>query len=403
MRFIGKAPVSVIRSDPATRAAWTALPLPLRECGEIAGLRLSGVLSDALRQAEEQLFSASAQALTRVEREGFLDAAEFARARRECLVADFLRHFETRYVRACRYQPTVLSGYLIDFDPSQLKIVEHDFLDDSLHPGRIAEAIQNASWHTLQDLTECFGKLLGAATLKSNDMPLSPKLIEAAVSDAARDQPWRHGAKHRLIGSLRSVLPERVGRLYRDLAEHMQSMAGLADAGEAAVSTASYGRTGDWPVELLPTLEAETNDDAVDAAAGNEVVEFAMAVARDEVARRQVETPSPVDPGAAVCLAAVLPTLPGPVAPAAPLEEIRPIAQVRSQTAVEQTGRVRAGVMPAELERGAWLEFRAADGSFRELKLAWISPRKNLYLLTNREGERGGGVAGGSRTHRLSS
>jgi hypothetical protein len=41
-----------------------------------------------------------------------------------------------------------------------------------------------------------------------------------------------------------------------------------------------------------------------------------------------------------------------------------------------------------ELEIGVWLEFQAADGSVNSLKLAWISPRKNLYLLTNRQGQR---------------
>jgi hypothetical protein len=48
----------------------------------------------------------------------------------------------------------------------------------------------------------------------------------------------------------------------------------------------------------------------------------------------------------------------------------------------------QATVALAELESGAWLEFREADGSLRELKLAWISPRKSLYLMTNRQGAR---------------
>jgi hypothetical protein len=364
------------------------LPIPLRECGEIAGLRLSGMLSDALRQAEEQLYSASTQALTRVEREAILDAAEFAHARREHLVADFLRHFEKRYVRACQYKPTILSGYRIDFDSSQLKIVEHDLLDDSLHPGMIAAAIQNASLGTLYDLTQYFGKLLGAETIKPNDIPLSPKLIEAALSDATRDQPWRHDAKYRLIGSLRRVLPERVGHLYRDLAEHISPMARRAGVEKAAVSTPSCDQTGEGPVLSFLALEVEMNNDPVNLAPGNEVVELALAAARDEVARRQVETPSPLDLSEAVCLPDVQPTFPDPVAPTAPLEEIQPIAQVISQTRGEQTWPAQAGVVLAELERGTWLEFREADVGFKELKLTWISPRKSLYLLTNRQGER---------------
>lgn len=231
MGFVSKPPVGVRRSDPATKAAWAALPMPLREFGEIAGLRLSVALSDALRQAAELLFSESTHALTPAEREAILDAAEFARARRESLVADFLKHFEKRYVRACQYKPTIMTGYRIDFDSSQLKVIKHDLLDDSLDPGKIAEAIQNLSWGALHDLTQCFGKLLGAATISPNDIPLSPRLIEAAVSDATRDQIWRHDAKFRLVRSLRKCLPERVGHLYRDLSKHLSAMAGQAEGG----------------------------------------------------------------------------------------------------------------------------------------------------------------------------
>ena len=34
------------------------------------------------------------------------------------------------------------------------------------------------------------------------------------------------------------------------------------------------------------------------------------------------------------------------------------------------------------LERGAWFEFRQPDASMRRVKLAWVSPRKSLYIFT---------------------
>ena len=40
------------------------------------------------------------------------------------------------------------------------------------------------------------------------------------------------------------------------------------------------------------------------------------------------------------------------------------------------------------LRTGACLTFRQPDGTFKELKLAWISPQRNLFLLTNHLGER---------------
>jgi hypothetical protein len=47
-------------------------------------------------------------------------------------------------------------------------------------------------------------------------------------------------------------------------------------------------------------------------------------------------------------------------------------------------------IIPAltDLKVGTWLEFQDHDGRTSQLKLAWISPHRNLYLLTNRQGER---------------
>lgn len=388
MGFVGKPPTGANRSDPATRAAWAALSMPLRECGEIAGQRLSIALSDALGQATDLLFSESTQALTRAEQEAMLDAAEFARTRRECLIGDFRKHFEMRYVRACQYKPKIMSGYRIDFDASQLKVVKHDLLDDSLDPGKIAEAIQNSCWGSLHDLTKCFGKLLAVTGLNPNEIPLSPRLIEAAVSDAALDQPWRHDAKFRLMRSLRRYLPARVGQLYLDLAEHLDPLTRQLSQENSNTSVAASDQVDDALLETPPVLDIEPHRAAIDVAPANEAVELALAVAHDLVARRQVETSSQLDRVEAVCLPDERPALPDPVAQAAPREEIQAMAPVMPTTRDRSVGTAQVAAVLAELEIGAWLEFREADGSLRELKLAWISPRKSLYLMTNRQGAR---------------
>lgn len=40
----------------------------------------------------------------------------------------------------------------------------------------------------------------------------------------------------------------------------------------------------------------------------------------------------------------------------------------------------------ASLQRGSWVEFLQDDGQSIKAKLAWISPMKNMYLFTNRQG-----------------
>ncbi len=376
---------------------WADLPSTLRECGEIAGQRISGVLSDALRQAEELLFSHSTQALTQGECEIMLNAAEFARVRKGKVVEDFLKHFESRYVRACHYKPTILTGFQLDFDSSHLEVVAHDLLDDSLEPGMLSEAIQNAAWLSLNDLTHCFGVLLAADGIKPNDMPLSPKLIEAAVSAAVRDQPWRHEAKSQVIRSLRRFFPDRVGLIYRDLVEHLHHVLDLALdlALEPDISRPIL------PQESSPELVLAPANAALCIEPENEVIEYAMAAARGEALRRKVEPASswafvetPIEAFVEVVVEVVdkaqpvKPTLPESVARTAPPEMPQAIAMNIPPIRKIRTSRTQAAAMMAALACGARMEFRELDGSVTPLKLTWISPHKSLYLMTNREKKR---------------
>lgn len=398
MAYLNKAPASDRCSNTAARAEWDALPMLLRECGEIAGQRLSVMLFDALHQAEDALFSASTQALTRGECELMLNAAEFVRVRRERLVEDFSRHFEQRYASACQYKPVVMTSFQIDFDASQLAYVKHDLLDDSLEPGKLAEAIQNAGWVSLQALTRLFGKLLAVETLKPNDMPLSPKLIEAAVADAALDQPWRHEAKSLVVRSLRRFIPDRVGLIYRDIYQHMAPMVGHVEVTPmpASMLLDTPARLDPLqllaePLEVLDEPEVEVQGESIVEApldTGNQAandqfdayqaIELALQVVRGEVARRQLapstlvpEIANPESAGPAV-VSIASPEMQEPI-PVVPLD--REEAQFADRVPATLDG----------LKLGAWLELRDAEGAMTALKVAWISPQKHLYLMTNRQ------------------
>lgn len=482
----------------AARGSWDALALPLRECGEIAVLRLSSALSDALIQASEQLFDEATQALTTHEREAFLDAANFARAHRHSLVYDFMKHFEHRYVRACQRKPNPLFGHVIDFDVKDMKIVEHHVLDDSLDPGKITEAIQNSSWKSLQTLASRFRELLDFQELLANDIPLGPKLIEAAVADAIRDQPWRHQDKHQLVSALRWGLAARVNLLYRDLVDHLsaqdlKSFSGPKDDAHRPPADIQVEKhTAPKPVasamtmheqllsEMPPPTKADVSTDASTAAqekaAREEVARCLAGAAMPSVIREfltthwqallarihaRYGTDSPawkeatrtmddlawsltVKSSQEDCLR-LMEGMPGLLKRlqmglealgssqedrdhffmglAAYHAEVvnlslsyAPIPQAEPEMDQAGPSPNQAEPMPAEvgpaehqaqtpsvptppsrqaldesldgLNVGTWLEFQEPGGAPRELKLAWVSPRRSLYLLTNRQGER---------------
>jgi Protein of unknown function (DUF1631) len=464
----------------------------LRECGEIAALRLSGALADALKRAADRLFLEATKADGFREREFLLDAAELARVRRRGLVADFGRDFERRYERACRRRPGFLSAMEIDFDPSQLKIVEHDLLEDTLDAGMIAETIQNACWETLYDLGKWYGILLDLRDLNPNDMPLAPKLIAAAVSGVLREQPWRHEAKALLARTLCRYLPDRVSLLYRDLLGHL--VAGDLERSESenwpgdARSPGSEVREGgpsgsppeapvEAPAEPRGAVSAEgpgpaRDDEAAALAAAHQEVSRCMAATTlpdfvvelltgqwqallagihrevgagsrawadavqtmDELAWSVTPKSSRADHvrlvegmsglmrrldlglgtlgcsyetrtrfffglteyeakivAESLAREAAAQATPAPSAP--PREGVpgaapEPAAQPEPAASVPPPEPGPPANPLEDLASGVWMELQEEDGSTREVKLAWISPRKSIYLLTNRQGRR---------------
>jgi hypothetical protein len=405
------------------------LALPLRECGELATLRLSAALSEALELAVDYLFEEASRSPSPQERESLIDAAELARQRRHALVCDFMRHFEHRYTRACLRKHDVLAGDQIDFDADQLQVVEHHLLDDSLDPGKIAEAIQNTSWQILQRLTTQFQLMLRTEYLIPLDLPVGPKAIEVAVSDAIQDQLWRQRAKPKLARALRWPLAARVGLFYRDLADHLnardlrmyadlgRSTVGVPVAAPAPVTSVSTPpvavRASSPPPSAAPPAPAETPASmhpAVQAAAPR-VQESAVALTGAATNPGQAKPgpltqPSPggrgekraiegeMDEGVAPGTDQGIDEASAPNDAAAELESLTRAmeAAYQHQVAVPETAAEAQPAAPkADFQPpavGTWLSYKDRSGVSMELKLAWISPRGSLMVLSNRAGQR---------------
>lgn len=401
-------PVSPAEGKSAS--AWDGLDPTLRDAGEVAVSRLSNALSDALIRVEARLFDLAARALTPGERESWLDAADFARARRSNLVRDFGRHFERRYLRACHFKPTMLSGHAIDFDYAELRVVVHELLDDALAPGALTDAIQHGCWLTLNALAERYRKRLGVERVTPNDIPPGPRAIEAAVADAARDQPWRHDAKLKLVQALCKTLPDAVDGIYRDLTVLFDGGATVSEAGPGRPPRMRAPDDSDFllpelPVpERVPPREDEVEIE-VDWSGPSASAAYPPPVVPDAEAgpASMGGLPDQVLEPAATPVAAMVPE-PGPaalstatasstVAPEEPPLLVAP-ASITPPPEGSEHGLPDPGpamdprAALAALEPGCWLEIHEPGGRPRLLKLAWISPRRSLFLLTNRRGQR---------------
>ena len=389
---------------------WAGLSLPLRECGEVAALRLASAFSEALTEAIDQLFVDAKEALTTHDREIAMKASELARTCRAGMVCDFMRHFETHYVKACEYRHDPLQGHNVGFDVKNLKIVDHHVLDDSLAPGMMAESIQNVCWHILQKLTAKFQGMLNAQSLSVGDLPLGPRVIERAVASAINDQVCRHDTKQRLERALRWGLASRVGQFYRDLADHLSAQDLRGDGLRQEAVRQEGGRQ-----EALRQSSAPLPDAPLPNATAAQALQTAAAPEPERVEVEALEpdlastsTPAPTVGGLAPPMirhsgegrnpeksTTWTPAFAGVTGISnCPIQEVVETdlpAQFDKQPDEQPGEQSEARSMQAllaTLSVGTWLAISEPGTASKELKLAWISPRKSLFLLTNRQGER---------------
>lgn len=218
--------MDTLQTGKATRSAfdrlveqeWASLSATLQECGEIAVMRLSQALADAVANAATKMFDQANQSRTPAERERWLAAADFSRAIRISLGHDFSRHLQAKYCHACK-----LAGRTELTGESALRVVDHNTSLGNLDAEFDKQFGHFVSRDSLERISENYGVLLGADVEPSN-APIGPTVILTALSDTFRTLPGNNDAKQRLLRTLYPEFLVRVGMLYRDLNGFMMAL-----------------------------------------------------------------------------------------------------------------------------------------------------------------------------------
>ncbi len=203
----------LMTQNTTSDTGWEALTPALRECGEIAAMRLSQALADAVLNASNALLDQATQSLTPIEREAWLESADVARAMRLGIGREFTRHFQMRYARACQ-------------DGAQRTVPDEPLALRDISPqghgvGFIERFRQYVAWDGLSRLTRCYADLLGNTDLDPLDSPVGPRVLDAALQAALHAQPGGEAAKARLRSAVHKEFLGRVNLLYRDLTSFM--------------------------------------------------------------------------------------------------------------------------------------------------------------------------------------
>lgn len=246
--------------DSATDRDWESLAPDLRECGEIAGMRLSQALADAILNASNHLYSQAMQSLTPIEREGWIEAADTARGLRMGVGQAFLRQFQSRYARACQQAARARStagGVFASFERYDApKRVESNFLGCFR---------QYVAWDGLLGLNRCYADLLGNPDLDPFESPLGPTVLESAIVASMRLPVGREIARQRVLDAVYRELLGKVNLLYRDLTSFMIAL-GFVKSGVVSRADASMPSAPVEEAVVNPTGAQEAPTEKVEEA-----------------------------------------------------------------------------------------------------------------------------------------
>ncbi len=237
---------------PGTDAGVTPLAgLPaadlLLEIGEIVGVRMAGLLPQALAQAAASLNRQAQQAIDLEKRLLFLEAGRLAQLRLGHLPEDFRRHFHRRYPEACRRDPwrrPILAGLVV---PEQLRIVDEERLEAALDASELVRALEDGCQQPLHGLLQQFRRLLQDPELPAAALPIGPRVLAPCLTQALDEVPSARPPKLKVLQALCLHLPPLMKDLYRDLCGHVerqltpsapQTQIGLPDLPEIPIPAA---------------------------------------------------------------------------------------------------------------------------------------------------------------------
>lgn len=191
----------------------------LDSCRDMVAARLSEDLAQTLARVVEELADAASKMPSQDMYSLYMDSMELARDKSAQITAGFKKHFFTRfneYKRRVRNETGIR-----DLDLSNLSLLEPDDLEESLAANTIANSIANTCGEELFGLGKRMGMLLNEPDLKTEQIPLGPDAIGAALLDALKDQNANVKIKLLLVTRINKHFAAKVRSVYQDVNRHL--------------------------------------------------------------------------------------------------------------------------------------------------------------------------------------
>ncbi len=191
----------------------------LDSCRDMVAARLSEDLAQTLTRVVAELTELAGKMPSQEMYSLYMDSMELAREKSASITAGFRKHFFTRF-NAEKRRVHAESG-IRDLDLSNLSLLEPDDLEESLAANTIANAIANTCGEELFGLGKRMGVLLNEPDLTTEQIPLGPDAIGAALLDALKDQNASVKIKLLLVTRINKYFPAKVRSVYQEVNRHL--------------------------------------------------------------------------------------------------------------------------------------------------------------------------------------
>jgi hypothetical protein len=195
----------------------------LDSCRDMAAVRLSEDLTLCLARVTSELTELASKMPSQEMYSLYMDSMELARDQSAAITAGFKQHFFTRFneeKRRVRNDAASQAGTR-NLDLSNLSLLEPDDLEESLAASSTANAIANTCGEELFGLGKRMGVLLGDPDLKTEQIPLGPDVIGAALLDALKDRNASVKIKLMLVTRINKHFPAKVRGVYQELNRYL--------------------------------------------------------------------------------------------------------------------------------------------------------------------------------------
>lgn len=194
----------------------------MNDCRDMALKRITGLLASTLDKIEEELFDLASKSFDRSSQNMYLDARAQAREKRGDIEVAFRKQFLSFFEKKVAGQPENKAGRTaLNFDASQLSLVEDDTLSENIAVNDIAKRLTDKCDEELRALSQRMGFLMSEPELADDANPIAPDTVVRALKAACDQMTAGFQTKLTVLRLVEQHMAQDMLALYRDINAHL--------------------------------------------------------------------------------------------------------------------------------------------------------------------------------------